>query len=94
MTLGRRLFIVQLKKNELQSIQLLIDKKSNLEEKDEKGRTAVHFAAENGHTECLKYLIELGADLHVADKKGRTPIQKAGSDGPSPCWQLLSENTE
>jgi serine/threonine-protein phosphatase 6 regulatory ankyrin repeat subunit A len=78
----------------LQALQHLIENNANFEEKDGKGRTAVHFTAENGHSECLEYLIEKGSDLKVADNNGITPIQKAGLNGPSPCWELLSQNIE
>ena len=44
-----------------------------------KGRTALSYAAEQGHTEIVRLLLEAGADPNSQDVLRRTPLQWAGS---------------
>lgn len=45
------------------------------------GDTAVHKAAENGHTEAVKLLFFLQADIEIKNKMGSTPLHRAVSMG-------------
>lgn len=38
------------------------------------GRSALHFAAQNGHKDTVETLIESGANLNDGDRHGRTPF--------------------
>jgi hypothetical protein len=42
----------------------------NLNDGDEYGCTALHYAAEYGHDECVKYCIEMGADVNARCNDG------------------------
>jgi len=45
--------------------------------KSEMGRTTLHSAAREGHTEVIELLIAKGADVNVKDKDGTTPLDMA-----------------
>ena len=62
-----------IKKNDLQLVQKLIKSGADINFKDEKGLTPLHYAAVSGNIDLVKYLVENGADVCAKDKKGRTP---------------------
>jgi ankyrin repeat protein len=39
--------------------------------------TALHYAANNGHDECVKFCIEMGANVNAHDRYGWTPLHLA-----------------
>ena len=41
---------------------------------DEKGRTALHYAAHRGYLDIVKILIDKGADIDYEDHDGETPL--------------------
>jgi ankyrin repeat protein len=45
------------------------------------GRTPLHFASDNGHTDTASMLIEKGADIHEKDNNGSTPFHIAAQNG-------------
>ena len=50
----------------------------NTEIKDKYGRTALSYAAENGHLEVVEFLVEeAGADVESKDKWGETALDMA-----------------
>lgn len=64
----------------------------NLDATDEKGRTALHYAAEFDQPDMVQLLIEMGADPNVLDAKGHTPADKVIALGlprdSSVLWKL------
>ena len=55
--------------------KLLINSSLDLNEAEtETGRTALHYAAENGHSNIVTLLLAHGADSNLVDSDGRTPI--------------------
>ncbi|MBY0353604.1 ankyrin repeat domain-containing protein [Candidatus Babeliales bacterium] len=60
---------------------LLEEKKVDVNEQDELGRTAAHLAARIGATEIVKTLTQHDADITIADQFGRVPREyDAGQD--------------
>ena len=53
------------------------------------GACPVHFAAMNGHVQCLKRLLELGVDRETRDDMGMTPLHCAAEDGQIECVRVL-----
>ncbi|MBR5888302.1 MAG: ankyrin repeat domain-containing protein, partial [Akkermansia sp.] len=47
------------------------------------------WAANIGHTECVKLLIDAGADVNRANNEGRTPLSIAEKNGHTECAELL-----
>ncbi|KAL8581768.1 hypothetical protein ACOMHN_043186 [Nucella lapillus] len=48
---------------------------------DREGRTALHFAAQNGHAEVCKLLVQEGCVLNLQDTMGYTALLRASSQG-------------
>ena len=61
--------------SDLENIKKLINK-TNVNEQDNYGKTAMHWAVILGdkNLEIVKYLISLNADLNIKDKEGKTPV--------------------
>ena len=55
----------------------LLDSGEDVNQRDEKGLTALHWAAALISTKTAALLIERGADVNARDNKGRTPLQWA-----------------
>ena len=55
---------------DLSLIQQGINDKIDVNCQDSKGRTAMYFAAGNGHLGLVEYLVTQHADLHIADVSG------------------------
>lgn len=55
-----------------------MDPNTNLESSDYDGRTPLHLASSEGHTEILKELIKQGVkDVNPTDRWGNTPLDDA-----------------
>ena len=70
---------------------MLIEKGADIHEKNNNGRTPLHFATSRGHTEIAMTLIEKGADFKARDNSGRTPGDRASGFS---CRQLFSNERE
>ena len=54
------------------------------------GRTALHYIAENGNTDCLELLTSLGDfDLNATDHEGHTGLHLAVINGNRDSAQIL-----
>ncbi len=53
------------------------------------GNTALHYAAEKGHSSIVKELLARGADHSCANSEGKTPVDLARSTGNSDIAKLL-----
>jgi ankyrin repeat protein len=58
---------------------------------DEKGRTPLIIAAENGHVEIVKLLLKAGADVNIRDNEGRSAIIIAFNRDYTGIVQLLKK---
>jgi ankyrin repeat protein len=61
----------------------------NVEEKDDKGRTALIGAARNGHTEVVKLLLNAGANMEAKDTNGWTSLIRVAWNGHTEMVKLL-----
>jgi uncharacterized sulfatase len=61
----------------------MLDKGTDINTKDEDGRTALMYAAFNGHTAIIQELLNRGAGVDLRDVNGRTALMLASS-GPYP----------
>ncbi|WP_265025372.1 ankyrin repeat domain-containing protein [Wolbachia endosymbiont (group B) of Pammene fasciana] len=64
--------------NSKECIDLLLNSGADPNEKDDTGRTPLHYATRSGHCDTIiKLLLRKGANLDIKDKKGKTPIEFA-----------------
>lgn len=54
------------------------------------GKTALIFAAEKNHIDCVKRLVEHGASVNVANSKGSSAVLMATFNGHLPILQFLA----
>lgn len=63
------------KKGNIAEFETLISQGADINEVDESGRSAIHWAAINGHSDLLKWLVEeKGQSIDTTDEEGRTPF--------------------
>lgn len=55
-------------------IKLLLEKRADVDVKDENERTPLSYAAENGHEAVVKLLLDKQTDVDSAYGYGRTPL--------------------
>jgi len=61
----------------------------------DEGTTPLHFAAQNGHTECVAALLDAKADANKSDDSGYTPLHVAAQEGHTECVAaLLAANVD
>jgi ankyrin repeat protein len=55
-------------------VNLLLDKKLEIEASDDNGMTPLHWAAQYGKIETVKLLLDKGANFYAKDNYGETPL--------------------
>ena len=80
-----------------EAIQLLLDRKLDINTRGTDGRTALHGAALQGYDDVVKFLVSKGADLDAKDCRGFTPLDmamgKAGGFGFGGQEGVVREST-
>lgn len=56
---------------------------------DNRGRTALHWAARKGNVAIIKLLLDAGASPHAHDKDHKTPLDRAARKGCEQALELL-----
>ncbi|KAL0358860.1 UNVERIFIED_CONTAM: Acyl-CoA-binding domain-containing protein 1 [Sesamum angustifolium] len=68
---------------------LLLEKKADVNAKDDEGQTALHYAAVCERAAIAKLLVEHGADIQIKDKEGNTPVDVCELSWP---WMQRASN--
>jgi ankyrin repeat protein len=76
-------------KDALAIVKQLASKGSNLEARDEDGRTALFLTAMAGHVSMVEALIGLKADKEATDKMNFTPLMAAAASGQVKMLEVL-----
>jgi Ankyrin repeats (many copies) len=71
--------------------QLIAEKAAGVDDRDEEGRTALHFASGYGEVECMAILLEAGADINGKDNNGNTALHYAAGYGSVEATKVLLE---
>ena len=58
--------------------------------KDKKGRTPLHYAATHGHKKIVELLIAKGADVNALNNKSDTPLNLAVPDSPFDSTEIAN----
>ena len=80
---------IAVKKNAPNLALLLLQRRANLNLKDDIGKTPLHLAVYYGIEEMVKLLLNWGADTEIEDMRGSTPIQIASSSRRNESILLL-----
>ena len=59
------------------AISALLDGGADLEAKDWRGQTALHYAAQNSRAAAVSALVDAGANVNAEDREGGTPLHWA-----------------
>jgi ankyrin repeat protein len=78
---GMTPFLAACQSGHLDIVEFLLEKGSNVNEKDNDERTPLHLASENGHLSIINRLVELGASVNKKDDFGRKPFHLASRKG-------------
>lgn len=70
-------------------VKKIIDKKVDLNFKNNQGITAIHRAINYNHTDVVKLLIDSGADIEITDNEGKTPLMTAAAFLATGSFELL-----
>jgi hypothetical protein len=72
--------------------KLLIERKANINEKDDHGRTALMWQAGYGHTNICQLLLDSNASINAHDKEGWTALKLTAEHNKYDTGKLLIEN--
>ncbi|CAN4090412.1 unnamed protein product [Withania somnifera] len=67
--------------DDLDDVMSLASYGVSLDSKDSEGRTALHMASANGHSNIIDYLIRNGADVNASNLEKNTPLHWACLNG-------------
>ena len=71
-------------------MRLLLEKGADVKATDRDGRTALIWAAQDGHEAVVRLLLEKGADVEAKDRDGRTALIWAAQGGHEAVVRLLT----
>lgn len=69
--------------------RLLLKRGTDIEGKDQVGRTALHVACDNNNRSTAQELLDLGADVNAVDKKGNSSLHYCAQKNFAPIARLL-----
>lgn len=81
--------ICALRKENKESVKLLMNYKINVQAKDTQGWTALHFASRDNDFKLAGNLIKAGAFVNVQNENGWTPLHLSAKNGQNEVTQIL-----
>jgi len=86
---GWTLIMVEAEKGDVPALQRLVAQRGDVTAKNDKGATALHYAAS---PEVAQVLLGAGADLEAKDQMMQTPLYYAALEGKIPVIQFLLDS--
>ncbi len=77
---------------QLDLMVVAVDNGAGIDSRDADGRTALMYAAFNGHPDCVRWLLERGAAVGARENLGRTALMFASTGPFHETVQLLLEH--
>ena len=74
---------------DVEALKELLQGGADKDERDDEGRTALHFACGYGEIACSEELIKAGADVDAKDGNDNTPLHYAAGYGQAEAIKLL-----
>jgi uncharacterized protein len=84
-------FLVAVLRDDAAKAKNLLDAGADIEAKDEEGKTALIWAANEGYTETCAFLLEKGANVNAKNCNGCTALMYAANEGYAETCALLLE---
>jgi hypothetical protein len=78
-------------RGDLQALQAALDHLTDINSRDEAGRTALLLATLHKQSEAVTMLLAHGADPNIADATGLTPLRAATKSGESAIIDALKD---
>jgi ankyrin repeat protein len=80
------------KGGDIGAVENVLSRSADINEQNNKGKTALMFAASEGRLEVVRLLLERGANANVADHYGTTALIVAATAGHQQVVSLLLDN--
>lgn len=68
-------------KGNIEELKYWLSQGTNINQRDVRGMTPLHFSAKEGFIEAVKFLVENNANKYEKDSEGRTALHLAASEG-------------
>lgn len=72
-----------------EDVQQALERSTDVNAADASGRTALHMASANGHTDVMRMLLDAGANTEHRNDSGNTPLHWACVGGHAEAVRLL-----
>ncbi len=82
-------FLKAAAQDDLQALRIFQENKFHINQRDANGKTAAHYAAENGSVRALSFLSQHGLEVNVLDKNEVTPLMLAAGAGELEAIEFL-----
>ena len=86
-TLGKAVLMIAIEKNESDVVKTLLDHNCNMQLKDNRGFTALHYAAIQSNLGVVKQLLDWGASPLAEANSGKLPVEVVGMPSFRVCEQ-------
>ena len=86
-----KMLLTAAKSGSLDYVKLAIAKGANINTKDEKGSTALHWATYYEYTDIIRFLLMQGANPYITDNYGLTPIDVARFNRKEKALKIFKE---
>jgi hypothetical protein len=87
----REELIKAIEKGDKEKVKELLDKRAEINIRDNDGWTPLMYASKNNDLEIIKLLLEKGANVNLTDKYGQTALILASANGHKEAVELLLE---